>query len=69
MTRALSDDPILPLLECRLPGQKLDDRLSMEAARDARRPLESWPATHWLIRSALRLALVHERARRNVVDI
>lgn len=69
MTRALRDDPILPLLEGRLPSHRLSERLAMELGRETSNPIESWPAVHWLIRAALRLALVHERARRNVVEI
>ena len=69
MTRALRADPVLPLLQRRLATPGLSERLAMEAARESVRPWESWPAVHWLIRSTLRLALVHDLAHRNVLDI
>ncbi len=69
MTRSFIDDPMVPLLAERVPTLHLRQRLGLEAARDSAEPIESWKSLAWLIRTGLRLGLVYERARRNVLDI
>ena len=65
------------LLEARIGRLHLKQRLGLEADNERhtlinRRNyfhLENWYAAHFLIRTALRVSLLHERARRNALNI
>jgi predicted MPP superfamily phosphohydrolase len=75
--RTPNDEDLFQLLEKRVGRLHLKQRLGLEADNERhtltkRRNffhLENWYAAHFVIRSALRLVLIHDRARRNALDI
>lgn len=75
--RVPSNQELYHLLEARVGALHLRRRLGIESDRETRffRPgpnfwhPDKWYSVHSMIRSALRLTLLHERARRNALEI
>lgn len=77
MTRLYSENPFYALLRQRVPEEHLQKRLEMERAWEkkisSRRidffHSESWYSIHAFIRHTLRLGMLHERGKRNALEL